>query len=294
MTNRPNASIGTAADVPYVVVPPASQSSSAPVVVSWHLMDPPRSEAAFAAAMPLEGVSAWRIYLGLPMHGTRLPPDGAAGLTRLAYEDAVMNLQGPIANQAAEEFPAAFAVLRERLGFDDRAPVGLVGGSLGAAVAQLVLLEQARGAGLTVGAVVLVSPITRLQAAVDATGRRFGVTYPWRDAPMAVARRLDFVERAAEFVAAGQPAVCLIVGADDDRDGFVLPAEQLLDELRRRYRDPTRSDLVVIEGMTHAFAEEPGDEPAPQTPRGKDVDRAATTWLRAHLIGAAGDSDGAP
>ncbi len=33
---------GVAAGVPYVAVPPVTPSSSAPVVVAWHLLDPPR------------------------------------------------------------------------------------------------------------------------------------------------------------------------------------------------------------------------------------------------------------
>ncbi len=45
-------------------------------MVVLHLMDPPRSEAAMAAALPLAGVPAWRAYLGLPMFGARMPPGG--------------------------------------------------------------------------------------------------------------------------------------------------------------------------------------------------------------------------
>ena len=44
---------GTAAGVPFLAVPPPVPRPSAPVVVAWHLMDPPRTEAAFAAALPL-------------------------------------------------------------------------------------------------------------------------------------------------------------------------------------------------------------------------------------------------
>src|SRR3977135_4737100 len=84
---------GQAAGVPFVAAPPANGArASAPVVVAWHLMDPPRSEAAFAAALPLDGLDAWRIYLGLPMHGSRLPSDGVEALMRLGFGDAGLNL----------------------------------------------------------------------------------------------------------------------------------------------------------------------------------------------------------
>jgi hypothetical protein len=56
-----------AAGVPFVAVPPETgPRPAAPAVVAWHLQDAPRTEAAFAAALPLAGLDAWRIYLGCP------------------------------------------------------------------------------------------------------------------------------------------------------------------------------------------------------------------------------------
>lgn len=276
---------GTAAGVPFLAVPPTGRSERpVPLVIAWHLMDPPRTEAAFAAALPLNGLDAWRVYLGLPMCGTRLPAGGVEELMRLGYQDAVMNLQGPIAVQGAEEFPAVLGELRERLDLED-APLALVGGSLGSAVAQLVLTGTGPAA-VTATVAVLVSPIVELRPAVDATGRRYSVTYPWGPASLAVARRMDFVARADELVHHGQPAVQLIVGANDDREGFLEPAQRLRAALADRYDDPTRVDLVVVPGMAHALTEEPGVEPAPQTARAAVVDRHAAHWLRRHLTGA--------
>lgn len=57
--------------VPYVALPP--EGEGAPLVVAWHLHDPPRSERAMAAVLPLKGLPAWRVYLGLPLSGSRLP-----------------------------------------------------------------------------------------------------------------------------------------------------------------------------------------------------------------------------
>jgi hypothetical protein len=57
--------------VPYLAVPPLSDAATAPVIILWHLMDAPRSEAAFAAALPLDGLDAWKVYLGLPTFGAR-------------------------------------------------------------------------------------------------------------------------------------------------------------------------------------------------------------------------------
>jgi pimeloyl-ACP methyl ester carboxylesterase len=278
MTVQTEQITGTAAGVPFLAVPPIGAPESAPVVVAWHLMDPPRTEAAFAAAVPLAGLDAWRIYLGLPMSGSRLPAGGFDELMRLGFEDAVLNLHGPVTVQAAQEFGSAFAELRHRLGLAT-GPVGVLGGSQGSAVAQLVMAEQ----DVEVAAAVLVSPVSRLEAAVDAMARRFGFSYPWSEASREVARRLDFVARVGE-PAANDPAVLLVVGEDDDVEGFRKPAAALRDALAQRSTGPGRAELVVVPGMGHEIAEEPGIEPAPQLPAAAEVDRLAVDWFNRHLV----------
>ncbi len=270
---------GTAAGVPFVVTPPAAaRPDTAPAVLAWHLMDAPRTEAAFAAALPLAGLDAWRVYLGLPMSGSRLPEGGYEELMRLGYEDAVLNLQGPVTAQAAAEFPAALDELRGRLGLGG-GPVGVLGGSVGAAVALLAVTDS----DVAIDAAVLVNPLVQLRAAVEAMGRQFGVAYPWSEESLRVAERLDFVARAAEVALAGEPAVLLVVGEDDDPDGFQRPAGELRDALAKEYRDGDRVDLVSVPGMAHALAEEPGIEPAPQTRHAAAVDRHAVRWFRRYL-----------
>jgi pimeloyl-ACP methyl ester carboxylesterase len=249
---------GTAAGVPFVAVPPGGGGADAPVVLAWHLMDPPRTEAALAAALPLAGLDAWRIYLGLPLHGARFPDGGVDELMRLGYEDAVQNLQGPVSARAVEEFGRAFTELRGRFGLRE-GPAGLLGGSLGAAVALQVLAERQ----VDVAAAVLVSPLTQLSPAVEA---------------LEIARRMDFVARAGEVAAC--PATLFVVGEEDDEQGFREPATRLRAELARR---EVVTDLVVVPGMGHAFAEEPGIEPAPQLPAAAEVDRLAVDWFARHL-----------
>jgi dienelactone hydrolase len=273
---------GVAAGVPFLAVPPShATDEDTPVVVAWHFMDPPRTEAAMAAALPMSSLNAWRIYLGLPMSGERLPVGGQEELMRLGFEDAVLNLQGPIATQGAAEFPAALAELRNRLGFGG--PLALLGGSMGSAVAGLVLTDTAPAVGEAVAAAVLISPMVQLRNAVDATGRRFGVAYPWGPESLTLANRMDFVARANEIARAGQPAIQMIVGAEDDAEGFLEPARRLQLALTATYDDPSRVDLVVVPGMGHALADEPGTEPAPQSAAARAVDDHATNWLRRHL-----------
>lgn len=277
MATRTAAVTGVAAGVPYLAVPPpAGARPDAPIVIGWHLMDAPRTEAAFAAALPLAGLDAWRVYLGLPLCGSRTPPGGPEELMRRGYEDAVLELTSPVVLGAADEFPAALAALRDHLDLGD-GPLGLLGGSAGAAVAQLVLAEG----DLPASAAVLVSPLVRLRAAIAAMGRQFGVSYRWSPASEEVADRLDFVARAGE-IARRRPAVLLVVGEHDEPE-FREPAAALRDALAER--DGARAELVVVAGMSHALAEEPGIEPAPQTPAAAEVDRHAVRWLRRHLLG---------
>jgi dienelactone hydrolase len=269
---------GSASGVPFVALAPElaleQKDTTAPMVVAWHLHDPPRSETAMAAALPLQGVPAWRVYLGLPLSGSRLPAGGLDAFFQLSYDDAVLNVFGPVCRQAVEELPAALAALRDDLPVSD-APLGLLGGSIGALVAQTVLAETT----VAVSAVALVSPAIRLAAVVAANEKRFDTTYRWTEASRAVADSLDFIARADE-IAKRDAAVLLVVGEDDDLN-IRRPAEQLWHTLSAR--SPDRAALISIPGMAHALANEPGLDPAPQTSHAARVDAAVTDWFRRHL-----------
>lgn len=244
----------TAAGIEYLAVPPAGDPATAPVVIAWHLLSPPSTPRSFADAVPLAGLDAWRIYPALPL------PEG--DVRQLGYADAVRNLQYPIPRTAALAFPAMLDELRERLGFGD-VPVGLVGGSAGAAAMLSALVG-----GADVAAAVAISPVVQLKAATDATGRVFGVEYPWDAETLAMAAELDFVARAAEITA----PLRLIVGDQDDAEGFRRPAEALHAAL-------PGSDLVIVEGMGHALA----DAQLVPVPHAAQVDALAVDWLRSHL-----------
>jgi pimeloyl-ACP methyl ester carboxylesterase len=268
---EPRPTRGLAATVPYVIVPPGGGARpDAPVVVAWHLLDSPRTETAFAAALPLDGLDAWRVYLGLPFTGARSPEGGPEALMKLAAQDVVLKLYGPLVDQATRELQPALDELRQQFGFGEGA-LGLMGGSIGAAVAQQVIAEG----GHDVQAAVLVSPVIQLRATVEADARHFGMTYRWSDESTAVADRLDFVARARSS-GREHPPVLVVVGADDEP--FREPAAELVTALGTE-----RAELVTVPNMGHALAEEPGTEPAPQTTHASIVDRHATAWFRRHL-----------
>ena len=272
---------GSAADVPYVALPPTrrGEDASAPLIVAWHLNDPPRSAAAMASALPLASVPAWRVYLDLPMHGRRQLPGGLDEFMQLGYDDAVLRAFEPEVAQAVSEFPAVLAELRARLPLTD-GPLGIVGASIGTLPAQVVIAERLAD----VSAAVLISPVIQLAEVVAANERRFNVSYPWTDASRAMADRFDFVARAHETAASNpQPALLLVTGADDDA-AFALQTERLCAELSERYSDSERVQRISIPGMEHAFASEPGIEPAPQTAEARVLDAAAADWLNRHLV----------
>jgi hypothetical protein len=270
--------LGVAAGVPYVALPPTPKRRRAPLVVAWHGLDRPRSQQAMAAALPLARLAAWRVYLGLPMTGTRAAVGGPEELVRLGVDDVVGKLLGPMVEQAFAEFPAVAAALRVQLRLDV-GPVGLVGGSVGAAVALLALAE----AEVPVQAAALVRPPVQLERVVAANDQRRNPHDQWTRAARVVAERLDFVARAHQIAARDpQPAVLLVCGAGDDA-GVGEPVERLWRTLSDRYRDPGRVALLLVPGLAQALAAEPGTDLAPQTLDGARVDAAVTGWLGRHL-----------
>ncbi|MFI5593529.1 prolyl oligopeptidase family serine peptidase [Amycolatopsis sp. NPDC051758] len=250
---------GIAAGVPFVAAPPANPDAPAALVAGWHLMDAPASEQAMAAAVPMAGLQAWRVYFGLPLTGARLPEGGHDELFRRASEDAVLNVFEPVTEQAAAEFPAALAELRDRLP-GATGPLGVFGGSAGSIVALEVL---ARGA-VEVAAAAVASPVVRLAPMIAANERRFGVTYPWTERSRAVAARYDYVNRAAELSA----PLLLVTGADDDV-AVREPAAALSGKVG--------AELVTVDGMAHEFA--------PGTAAAAAVDAAFSEWFARRLRG---------
>ena len=272
--------VGVAAGVPYVAHRPAGAPQAAPLVVVLHLMDPPRSEAAMAAALPLAGVPAWRAYLGLPMCGARTQPGGQEQVMRMEYEDALLKLHGPVVEQAAQELPGAIAALRQQLP-GALGPLALVGGSAGAAA---LLLAMAEGP-VSPRAAVLVNAAVRATDMIAAGERVFQTTYRWSDASQRLADRLDFVNRAGDIASRiPQPRV-LIVNGEDDHPAFPSSADDLYDALSARWWSPDQVERVRIPGVRHALAEEPGIDPAPQTPDAARVDVVVGAWLTRRLAG---------
>ena len=259
--------------VPYLLLAPRSGAADAPLVVAWHLLDPPRTEAAFAAALPLDGLDAWRLYLGLPMSGSRTPEGGMDAIFAMMGQDAPGLLHGPIHSQAVAEAPAAIAEVRERAGIADGVPVGLMGGSMGAAIVAELLATRA----LDARAAVLLNPLLELRPMIDAVSPMFG-GYTWTPAGDAAAAKIDYVRRADEVAASGA-SVRVVVGAGDE-PWFVASAAA--------FADAVGAELHAVDGR-RARARRGArrrTRAADGRPRASTT-RSPTDWFRRHLADAA-------
>lgn len=270
---------GTAAGVPFTVLPPSAEvSGPAPVVVAWHMIDAPRSDAAFAAALPLAGVPAWRVYLGMPLCGARMVDGGMDAVVERARRDAMLAYVDPFVRQAALEFPAALAELRERFGFDT-SRTAVVGGSLGGAVALTILATRE----IPVRAAALINPAVRARSVVGLVEGMLDRPYPWNDEAEQAADQLDFVARSSEISARETQVPLMLVSGEDDHPSLRTDADDLVAALRERYARPDDVRLARVAGLAHPLAEEPGIEPAPQLPIAKLVDDMVAEWLVRHL-----------
>lgn len=255
---------GTAAGVPFTALPPAD-GGPAPLIVTWHMLDAPRSNAAFAAALPMHGLPAWRVHLGMPMCGARMVGGSMDAALELVRKDALMSYLHPFVQQAAEEFPAALASIREQLPVDD-GPIGVLGGSLGGAVALRILADT----GIPVFAGAVVNAAIRMRSVVSL----FPGDYPYDAESEKAVDSLDFVARSGDL--AGR-APLLVVSGELDHPALRTDALHLVDALG------SQAELLSIPGLAHPLADEPGIEPAPQLPLAREVDTGLTAWFRRRL-----------
>jgi dienelactone hydrolase len=263
--------VGTVAEVPYVALPPTAVEAVADrppgLILAWHGFDPPCTEAAFAAAVPMTGVPAWRVYPGLR------PPGGGPAEVR---DQVYLDLFGPAVEHAVDRLPDVVDAVRRELGLDE-GPLGLAGFSVGAAAVLLALATAA----VPVTAAALVAPVAAPARAVAALERRTGRPYEWNDRTRAVAERLDFTARADEIAERDTPL--LVAGGTGD--DVVTPADVagLRDLLIAR--GATMVEAVMFR-MAHALAAEPGTDAVPPIAAAVSVDNAFTDWFRDHLTAA--------
>ncbi|WP_367128207.1 hypothetical protein [Saccharothrix sp. HUAS TT1] len=220
---------GEASGVRFVAMPPRTAGSRRLVVV-WHLIGEPDTPEGMAAALPLAGLDAWRVYPALPPFGEG--PDGVAD----GY--------APLVEAALAATPGLLEKARAQLGCDD-GPVDLVGGSAGGHIA---LLTAVRGLA-PVRRLAVVNPAVSAQAVVRASVD-LGVLapYTWTDAARAAAEPLDVPARAA-----GLDVPLLVVRGDEEYPAFrpvqdalvaAVPGARLVEVPGLGHMLVTRQDVV--------------------------------------------------
>jgi len=246
----------TLAGVPAILrVPPRV---SRPPIVLWHGFGPPETGSALMNALPLDDVPAVKVYLGLPLFGSRAPPGGIKELGRRQAEDFAMLLFKPVVVGAADELPSVVAALRQRGCLAAGQPVGLTGFSAGGA-AVLVALMQGK---VAVSTAAIVNASTGLNASVHALERVTKQPYAWTPASRALAGRTDAARHAAQ-IARGEPPTALLI-VQGGRDAVLAPETAIaLDQaLRPYYRangNGARLKLMLVHGMPHDWTSDPHD-----------------------------------
>ncbi|QXJ23200.1 prolyl oligopeptidase family serine peptidase [Actinomadura graeca] len=261
---------GTAAGVAYIALPPTAVDAVASgpphLIVAWPGFDPPRTAGALAAAVPMTGVPAWRVFLDLGQAPGGL---GSGAILETETIDAYCDAM----ERAVDRLPDTVAHLRHDLGVPD-GPLGLAGFSAGASAA---LLAVARGP-MPIATAALIAPVIAPSRAARAVETRAARDRAWTDTARARADRLD-LSALTDDIAARDTALLLIAGA---KDRVVPPGEvtALCDSLRKAGAPAAES---VTLRMGHALTPEPGTEPTPPITEAVRVDSVLTDWFRDRL-----------
>jgi len=253
---------------------PPSIGEATSVVVLWHGADPTRTEEALSAAVPLHELQAWRIYLGLPLTGQRMPEGGLDEIMRRGREDAVGLLFHPMIEGAVTELAPALGELRGELGIDTALPLGIFGFSAGGAAALLAVSRRV----LAFKAVVTFGAVPDVPALVDVAAAFFQTPYKWTSERLDRARELSTVQHAPELAKSGA-AILLGVGSADQYPTRG-PAEQLAASINGAGGN---AEVRVLQDLAHGFVDEPGTAAVPQGPHARAVDQMATDWFLRHL-----------
>lgn len=226
-----------------------------PPIVLWHGFGAPASGRALMAALPLDDVPAVKVYLGLPLFGSRAPAGGNKELARRQTLDFAMLLFKPAVVGAADELRSVVAALVQHGCMSAGQQIGLFGFSAGGTAALVALMQG----GVPVSAVVLVNASTGLNASVDAWQRALGRRYAWTPASRALARETDAVRRAADIARGKSLPAILIMQGGADTVLTTTPARSLHRALLPYYRrahGQARLGFIVVPGMPHGWTDD--------------------------------------
>lgn len=240
----------TLGETPALVRIPA-EIRKAPIVL-WHGFGPPASEQALMEALPLDDVQAVKVYLGLPMFGSRAPAGGASELARRQQEDLATLVFEPAVMGAAKELPAVVRALEEHGCLKRGERIGLFGFSAGGAAVLYALAER----DVRIGVAVTLNASTGLSASVKAYERATKGSYNWTDAARRLAQRSDAAGRAKDVAKGHPPPALLIIHGNDDAMLTPEVASTLHGALLPAYHEALaaqRLQLLLVPGLAHGW-----------------------------------------
>ncbi len=239
----------------------------------WHGFGPPASERALMEALPLDGVPAIKVYLGLPMFGRRMHPRGMEELVERQQKDVGLLVFEPVVMGAANELRNVAGALIEAGCLDPDEGVGLFGFSAGGASTLLALADRK----VNVKAAVILNASTGLSASVAAFERATGQRYTWTPASRELADRSDAQKRAADIASGTPPPALLIIHGKQDQMAPPELAVDLYEALRPRYEQAgvqSRLQLALVSDMAHAWI---------GTSAAEQLRAQISQWFRQHL-----------
>lgn len=260
------------AGVPVICSPPANTQATAPLIILWHGFGVPNSEEILATTLPLSQVQAWKVYLGLPLFGKRLPSGGIEEAMHRYVDDYVLKFLLPIVEQAAEELPAVVNSLQAKFNIDTSKGIGLFGFSAGT---EAVLLALTRS-DIKVSAAVVAGAGKNLEMFVNAYEQYFDTlqtqfpwmeekhkTYRWSKESETAKQCLDFDAVIQQVVKRdSQPALLFIHGAQDE----IFPVsdiEKIYAALKPHYQQrqsEERLSLEIFQNLKHQIDIEAASE----------------------------------
>jgi predicted esterase len=228
-----------------------SEITQSPIVL-WHGFGPPASEQALMEALPLDDVPAVKVYLGLPMFGSRAPEGGAKELARRQQEDLATLVFEPAVMGAAKELSAVVRALEERGCLKRGERIGLFGFSAGGAAVLYALAER----DVRIGPAVTLNASTGLSASVHAYERATKGSYTWTDEARRLAQRSDAAGRAKDIAKGHPPPALLIIHGNDDAMLTPEVASTLHQALVPWYHEALaaqRLQLLLVPGLAHGW-----------------------------------------
>lgn len=231
------------------------QQTKAPIIL-WHGLGPPKSPLELMQALPLDDVPALKIYLGLPLSGSRAPVETADSLANRQAKDFATLLFQPVVLGAAAELKSAIQALQHLGCIASGEKIGLFGFSAGGTAALVALADR----NSELSAVVTLNAPIGLTDNIHALEQATGTRYQWTSPAGDLRKRSDVIHRPRAIASGSPPPALLQIHGAKDPIVAGAGSRALYDELRPIYEHAGYSErLGLIDSIeaTHSWTQDP-------------------------------------